>query len=137
MVYLNEGADARDTRKSAEARGARCLLLRGDIARAHFCRRAVAQTVATFGRLDILINNAAMQFPRNTLDDVTDRDLRRTFEVNVFAMFCLTRAALPHLRRSAKAGRNPSVINTSAGAPTLPPALRFDASRRATATLET
>lgn len=113
VVYLNEDADARDTRKSVEARGARCLLLRGDIARPNFCRRAVAQTVATFGRLDILINNAAVQFPRDALDDVTDRDLRRTFEVNVFAMFYLTRAALPHLRRSAKAGRNPSVINTT------------------------
>jgi NAD(P)-dependent dehydrogenase (short-subunit alcohol dehydrogenase family) len=113
VVYFDEDRDARETHRRVEARGARCLLIRGDIARRSFCESAVRKTVDAFGRLDVLVNNAAVQYPRDSIEQIDDRQLERTFRINIFSMFYLTQAALPHLRRSAGRGGNPSIINTT------------------------
>lgn len=107
VVYLNEHQDAEETRRHVEAAGRRCLLLAGDVGDEGFCQRAVDETIAKFGRLDIVVNNAGEQHPQDSLAGVSAAQLERTFRTNVFAMFFLTKAALPHLRSGA------AVINTT------------------------
>lgn len=107
IVYLSEDQDAEDTRRFVEELGRRCIALRGDISDEAFCIECVSETLATYGRLDILINNAAEQHPRDSIADITAAQLERTFRTNVFSMFFLTKAALPHLRQGA------SIINTA------------------------
>jgi NAD(P)-dependent dehydrogenase (short-subunit alcohol dehydrogenase family) len=99
IVYLEEDDDARDTKHLVEATGRRCLLCRGELAEPEFCQRVVEHTVEKLGRLDILVNNAAQQFPQDSIAHITPQQLERTFRVNVFAMFYLVQAALPQLRR--------------------------------------
>jgi NAD(P)-dependent dehydrogenase (short-subunit alcohol dehydrogenase family) len=106
ILYLSEDADARDTAALVEAEGRRCLRLRGDAKREARCRSAVERTVRTFGRLDVLVNNLAEHTPQDSLDAITPRQLRDTFENNVYPYFHITRHALPHLRRGA------CIINT-------------------------
>ncbi|RJQ58200.1 MAG: SDR family oxidoreductase [Desulfobacteraceae bacterium] len=101
IVYLNEHEDARDTRKRIEEIGRKCLILSGDVGDPEFCRQAVEKTVKNFGRLDILINNAGEQHVRDSLLDISDEQLERTFRTNIFSMFYLTKAALPHLKEGA------------------------------------
>ncbi|MFC5469816.1 SDR family oxidoreductase [Cohnella suwonensis] len=118
VVYLNEDADAEETKKQIEAEGRRCLLLRGDVGMPEFCKHAVAQTVSVLGRLDTVVNNAAEQHPQDKLEQITPQQLERTFRTNVFGMFFLTQAAMPHLTAGA------TVINTTSvtayqGSPTL------------------
>src|SRR6185436_14979792 len=86
-----------------------CELIAGDVAEKRFCERAVTQTLKRFGKLDILVNNAAVQYPRDSIEKVAEHDLERTFRVNIFSMFFLSAAALPHLRKSTGA----SIINTT------------------------
>lgn len=107
IVYLSEDKDAEETRRFVEELGRRCIALRGDISDEAFCIECVSETLATYGRLDILINNAAEQHPRDSIADITAAQLERTFRTNVFSMFFLTKAALPHLRQGA------SIINTA------------------------
>lgn len=107
VVYLDEHQDAEETRRHVEAAGRRCLLLAGDVGDEDFCREAVARTVAGLGHLDVVVNNAAEQHPRKTLEDLPADQLERTFRTNVFAMFFLTRAALPHL------GQGAAIVNTT------------------------
>jgi len=109
IVYLEEDKDARDTAARVHELGRRCELHRADVGDESACRDAVAATIACFGKLDILVNNAAEQHPRESLLDITESQLVSTFRTNVFAMFFLTKAALPHLRESDGA----SVINTT------------------------
>lgn len=108
IVYLEEDDDARATAEAVEAEGRRCLRLRGDVADAGFCRHAVEAALAAHGRLDILVNNAAQQFPRDDITDIDEAQLEHTFRVNVFALFHLVRAAVPELRR-----RQGCIINTT------------------------
>jgi NAD(P)-dependent dehydrogenase (short-subunit alcohol dehydrogenase family) len=107
IVYLDEHDDANETRSLVEAEGRRCETISGDIGQEHFCREAVARTVRRFGRLDILINNAAVQFPQETIEGITEEQLERTFRTNIFAQFFMTKAALPHLKGGA------AIINTA------------------------
>ena len=107
IVYLDEDQDARETRKQVEQEGRRCLLLRGDIGKPRFCARAVERTVARLGGLQILVNNAAEQHPQKSPRAVTPRQLLRTFQTNVFGMFYLSAAALPHL------GKSGVILNTT------------------------
>jgi NAD(P)-dependent dehydrogenase (short-subunit alcohol dehydrogenase family) len=107
IAYLNERGDAEETVARAEELGAKCLLLEGDIAATRVCEHHVASVIRTFGRIDILVNNAAEQHPQKSLLDIDDRQLERTFGTNIYAMFRLTRAALPHLKKGAV------VINTT------------------------
>jgi len=110
IVYLNETADALDTQSQIEKElGGKCLLIKGDIRKESFCKKAVLQTVKTFGRLDILINNAAEQHPQKSILDISADQLRRTFETNLFSMFYFVKASLPHLKKRKGA----TVINTA------------------------
>lgn len=109
VVYYDEHQDARETAQLVTGYNRACELIAGDIAEKRFCERAIKQVMKRFGALDILINNAAVQYPRESIEEVTERDLERTFRVNIFSMFYLTAAALPYLRRSPGA----SIINTA------------------------
>jgi len=107
IVYFDEHEDARETKRLVEENGRTCLLIAGDIGKEPFCQRAVQQTVKRFGRLNILVNNAAEQHPQKSITKITDAQLQRTFRTNIFAMFYLVKAALPHLKVDA------SIINTT------------------------
>jgi len=107
VVYLNEHADARETRARVEAYGQDCLLIAGDIGNAAFCRRVVRQMIKKWRRLDILVNNAAVQYPRDTIEKITARQLERTFRTNIFSCFLMVKAALPHLKQGS------AIINTA------------------------
>jgi NAD(P)-dependent dehydrogenase (short-subunit alcohol dehydrogenase family) len=102
IVYLlAEERDARETRRAVEAEGRRCLLLPGDVGDPRFCEASVQRTVREFGRLDILVNNAAYQRHCERLEDIDDAQLERTFRTNLLGYFHMARAALPHLRAGA------------------------------------
>ncbi len=107
ILYRNEHEDADETRRRVEERGRRSVRIPGDIGNESFCRRAVRTVVRTFGRLDILVNNAAEQHPRDSITAITARQLERTFRTNVFGMFFMTKAALPHLKPGS------AIINTT------------------------
>jgi NAD(P)-dependent dehydrogenase (short-subunit alcohol dehydrogenase family) len=117
VLFAREGADvavachssdddARETKRRIEAEGRRCLLLRGDVKDEAWCRGAVRRTVESFGRLDVLVNNAAFQEHADTLEEVDDRRLMETLDTNIGGYFRMARAALPHLKNGA------SIINT-------------------------
>jgi NAD(P)-dependent dehydrogenase (short-subunit alcohol dehydrogenase family) len=102
IAYLDsEQADADETRAAIEATGARCLQLPGDLTDAAVCDALVERTVAEFGKLDILVSNAAHQRRKKRLEDVTDEEFDRTFKTNIYAYFRLARAALRHLKPGA------------------------------------
>ena len=107
IVYLNEHADARETARLVEAEGRQALLIACDIAKEAACVKAVERTVKKLGRLDVLVNNAAMQFPQESIGKITERQLDRTFRTNIYAMFFLVKAALRHLREGS------TIINTT------------------------
>ena len=99
ISYLDaEQSDAEETARWIEQAGRRALLLPGDLRDEDHCRAIVARTVTELGRIDILVNNAAAQTINEGLDDVTARDLEGAFRANVFAMYYLTQAAVPHMR---------------------------------------
>lgn len=106
VMYLNEHEDAAETRRCVEAEGRRCVTIPGDVKDAAFCNEAVGKVVAEFGRLDVLVNNAAFQEHANSLLDITEERLDETFRTNIYGYFHMARAALPHLKRGA------SIINT-------------------------
>jgi NAD(P)-dependent dehydrogenase (short-subunit alcohol dehydrogenase family) len=108
IVYLNEHEDAENVREKVEdTYGRKCLLLPGNIREEEFCRQAVEQTIAHFGTIDILVNNAATQTEQQSLEDISTEQLRETFETNIFSMFWITRSALPYLKEGS------SIINTT------------------------
>ncbi len=107
IVYLCEHADAEETRRLVEEEGRRCLLMAGDAGEEAFCRQVVERTLTQYGKLDVLVNNAAEQHPQERLEDITAEQLERTFRTNVFAYFHLTKAALPHL------GEGATIVNTA------------------------
>jgi len=101
IVYLCEHDDASRTKEIVEKEGRRALTIAGDIGDKQFCERAVQQTVDQLGRLDILVNNAGEQHYDKEIRDITEEQLRRTFQTNIFGMFYLTQAAEPHLKNGA------------------------------------
>jgi NAD(P)-dependent dehydrogenase (short-subunit alcohol dehydrogenase family) len=102
IVYLSEEQeDAEETQRAVEAEGRRCLLIVGDVRDSTFCRKAVERTVKELGKLDLLVNNAAWQVHQESLEDITDEQLERTFRTNIFGYFYMARAALPHLERGS------------------------------------
>jgi NAD(P)-dependent dehydrogenase (short-subunit alcohol dehydrogenase family) len=107
IVYLDEHEDARDTKRAVEELGQRCILIAGDVGDPNFCADAVSITVEEFGKLDVLVNNAAEQHPQESLLDITPEQLERTFRTNIFAYFYMAREALKFLRPGA------AIINTS------------------------
>jgi NAD(P)-dependent dehydrogenase (short-subunit alcohol dehydrogenase family) len=99
IVYLpQEQSDAEETRAAVEREGRRALLIPGDVREARFCREAVGRTVREFGKLDILVNNAAFQQHQKSLEDVTEEQWDRTFKTNIYGYFYMAKAALAHLK---------------------------------------
>jgi NAD(P)-dependent dehydrogenase (short-subunit alcohol dehydrogenase family) len=105
IAYLCEHEDAAKTKEIVEKEGRRAITIAGDIGSKEFCEKAVKQTVDELGRLDILVNNAGEQHPDKDIRDITEEQLRRTFQTNIFGMFFMTQAARPHLKRGS------SIIN--------------------------
>ncbi|MEJ7638541.1 MAG: SDR family NAD(P)-dependent oxidoreductase, partial [Singulisphaera sp.] len=106
-IFYNENdEDAFATQAMVEARGRRCLVLKGDVRQSQSCRDAVASTVETFGGLNILVNNAAYQQAHHRFEDVSEEQFRRTFETNIFGYFYMAQAALPYL------SRGDAIVNT-------------------------
>jgi NAD(P)-dependent dehydrogenase (short-subunit alcohol dehydrogenase family) len=101
IIYLEETKDAARTKNLIEKEGRRCLLIEGDISDRDFCTTAACQTVKRFGRIDILVNNAAEQHTGPDFAHIPPEQLERTFATNVFGMFHLTQAVLPHLKKGA------------------------------------
>jgi NAD(P)-dependent dehydrogenase (short-subunit alcohol dehydrogenase family) len=101
IVYLCEHDDAAKTKSIVEQEGGKAIAIAGDLGDKAFCDQAVAQVVKDLGRLDILVNNAGEQHADEDIRDITDEQLRRTFQTNIFSMFYLTQAALPHLKNGA------------------------------------
>jgi NAD(P)-dependent dehydrogenase (short-subunit alcohol dehydrogenase family) len=98
ILYLCEHDDAAKTRAIVEKEGRRALAIAGDIGSKDFCERAVAETVEKLGRLDILVNNAGEQHPDKEITEISEEQLKRTFQTNIFGMFFMTQAARPHLK---------------------------------------
>lgn len=107
IVYLNEDEDAIKTKEMVEKAGSSCLLLEGDLKDEKFCKKVVQDTVKEFGKLNILVNNAAMQFPQEEPEEVTAAQVRKTFETNIFPYFFTVNEALKHLKA------DDSIINTT------------------------
>lgn len=107
VAYLDEHEDAKETARWVEAAGRRCLLLPGDLAQKQHCQDIVDKTVDQFGHIDILVNNAAFQMSHETLDEITDDEWLKTFDVNITAIFRICKAALPSMPKGS------SIINTS------------------------
>jgi len=101
IVYLCEHDDAQKTKEIVEKEGRRTLAIAGDLGIKQFCDEAVQKVVDSFGRLDILVNNAGEQHPDKDIRDITDDQLRRTFQTNIFSMFYLTQAARPHFKQGS------------------------------------
>ena len=101
ILYLCEHDDAAKTKEIVEKEGRKAITIAGDIGDKDFCDRAAEQTVKELGRLDILVNNAGEQHPDKDIRDITEDQLRRTFQTNIFGMFFMTQAARPHLKEGA------------------------------------
>jgi NAD(P)-dependent dehydrogenase (short-subunit alcohol dehydrogenase family) len=98
IVYLEEDIDANETKKLVEAEGRQCLLLKGDVKKSVFCKKAVQQTVKKLGRMNILVNNAGMQFPQKDPKAIDEQQLAKTFQTNIFAYFHFANEALEYLK---------------------------------------
>jgi NAD(P)-dependent dehydrogenase (short-subunit alcohol dehydrogenase family) len=107
IVYLNEHDDAQETKRQVEQEKRRCILMAGDIGDERFCQQAVRRTMDELGQLHVLVNNAAEQHPQDSIEKISAEQLERTFRTNIFSMFYLTKAALPHLKSGA------AIINTT------------------------
>lgn len=107
IVYLNEHRDAEETKQYVEKLGAKCLLLPGDLRDPSTSKSAVDQTIKTYGQLDVVVNNAAVQPYTKNIMDVSDEQLENTFRTNVYPLFYMTKAALPHLKNGS------SIISTT------------------------
>lgn len=107
IAYLYEASDAEATQRRIEELGQRCLRIQTDLRCKANCTQAVEHTVRTFGKLDILVNNHGVQYPQQSLLDISEEQLYETYRTNIFPFFFLTQAALPHLRTGA------SIINTA------------------------
>ena len=106
VVYLDEHEDAEETRARVEDEGHRCITIAGDVKDPKFCEQAVQEVMKTFGRLDVLVNNAAFQQHRDSIEEITEEQLQETLQTNIGGYFHMTRAALPHM------GEGGSIINS-------------------------
>lgn len=107
IIYFNEDLDANETKTIIEKFGGKCIVIKGDISDENFCNSAIERVINEFNKLDILVNNSAVQFSKNTVEEITAEQLQRTFAVNVFGAFYLTKASLKHLKEGS------SIINTT------------------------
>ncbi|WP_130808158.1 SDR family oxidoreductase [Senegalia massiliensis] len=107
VMYLDEHEDANWVKKRVEEIGRKCLLISGDVGDEEFCKDAVKKVIDEFGKVDVLVNNAAEQHPKKSILDISTEQLERTFKTNIFSMFHMTKAVLPYLKEGS------SIINTS------------------------
>jgi NAD(P)-dependent dehydrogenase (short-subunit alcohol dehydrogenase family) len=107
VVYLDEHDDAEETGRLIEAEGRKAILIQADVSKEGACEKAVRKTIKKLGQLDILVNNAAQQFPQKSIKDITEKQLDRTFRANIYAMFFMVKAALDHLKPGS------AIINTT------------------------
>lgn len=107
IAYRSEHGDAQETVRLVQEEGRGCLAVAGDVGAEAFCGDLVRQTLDEYGHLDVLVNNAGEQHPKPTLEEITAEQLERTFRTNVFSMFFLTRAALPHMKEGS------AIVNTT------------------------
>ncbi len=107
IMYLNENEDAQETKRLVEREGRSCLTIAGDVGDPGFCRSAVDQVIQRYGKLDVLVNNAAEQHPKKEIEEITPDQIDRTFRTNIFGYFYMVQAAMPHLKKGA------AIINTT------------------------
>ncbi|MDH2889948.1 SDR family oxidoreductase [Bacillus cytotoxicus] len=107
IAYLDEHEDANETKKLVEKHGAKCILLPGDVSDEQHCEQIVKETVSQLGGLNILVNNVAQQYPQQSLEYITAQQLEKTFRINIFSYFHVTKAALVHLKQGD------AIINTA------------------------
>src|SRR3954453_9028721 len=107
VSYYNEHEDAKETQRLIENAGRKCVLMSGDVKDAGHCRVIVEKSVSAFGQIDLLVNNAAHQASFSSVDDISDEEWDITFRTNIYAMFYLTKAALPHMKQGS------AIINTT------------------------
>ena len=107
IVYLNETRDALDTKKYLESLGGECLLIKGDISKHSTCKQIVRETLNKYRKIDVLVNNAGVQYQQDRLEDISDEQFDWTMKVNIYGMFYLTKEVLPYLKSGA------SIINLS------------------------
>lgn len=107
IVYLEEDEDALKTKKMVEKEGRKCLIIEGDLKHEEFCSEVVEKCVAEFGGLNILVNNAAIQFSKDKVENLTTNEIRETFETNIFPYFFVVKEAMNHLKEGD------SIINTT------------------------
>jgi NAD(P)-dependent dehydrogenase (short-subunit alcohol dehydrogenase family) len=106
-IFLEEHEDAKETQKLVEEQGGEYAGWAGDVGDESFCKEVIQKTISKYGRLDILVNNAAEQHPQENIEDITAEQLERTFRSNIYSMFFLTKAAMPHLKEGS------AIINTT------------------------
>ena len=107
ISYLSEESDAKETARVVEAAGRKCVTVAGDISEEAHCRAIIDRAVKEFGKVDILVNNAAFQMSRDDIEEISTEEFDRTLKTNLYAMFWLTKAAVPHMPKGG------AVINTS------------------------
>ncbi|ETT83041.1 SDR family oxidoreductase [Viridibacillus sp. FSL R5-0477] len=116
--YFDEDSNAKDTKKLVEAEGVRCLLLPGDVTDEEKCKELVDTTVSEFGQLDILVNNAAIQYTAENIEDITAEQWDKTFRSNIYSVFYMSKFAVPHLKQGNSI-INTASVNPYVGNPTL------------------
>lgn len=107
IIYNNENEDAEETKKEIEKIGRKCVLIAGDIKIKDFCNKAIEKIISSLGKINILINNAAVQYEQQNIEDITEEQLKKTFETNIFGPFFMTQATIAHLQKGD------SIINTT------------------------
>lgn len=100
IIYLSEHSDAQETKRLVEEKGKKCLLIPGDAGNEKFCQLSIKETIDQLGKLDILVNNAAEQHPQDSIENITEKQLVKTFRTNMFSYFFMAKAALPYLEKS-------------------------------------
>lgn len=107
IAYLNEHKDAKKIKKQIEALGRKCVLMAGDLSKEPFCQKVVKNTIKQFGRLNILVNNAGEQHPKDNITDISAAQILKTFSTNIFSYFYMIKAAMPYLKKGS------AIINTA------------------------
>lgn len=118
IVYLNEHEDTKKTKQFVEEKSKRCELMAGDIGNEKFCEKIIQETLKKFNHIDILVNNSAEQHEQKKFEDISATQLEKTFRTNIFSMFYLTKAALPHLKEGS-AIINSTSVTAYKGSPEL------------------